>query len=374
MENKKPVDIEHTPRPAARALMTTTAINKERQAAGIEYTEGVEYIDDTPKFGDMVEPYSVKISRVTSELSGAFPFLFNTISYVLTNEVVKKAFYTEIDKGYYDSIVLPLDVFMDITLDKTKGVRPFLMSELAKLEKNKPSKIIPFDENVSVYGQPIILTIGREKAGHIEHINRDRLDTKLTKVQILFMKCFFRNTNGYIQEPKAVYAKLIAANIERIRREELAIATRQETLADLATGAVKLSATAELKLTDDTDHILYTETSAINRVREFLYLYDNGKDREINYTDKINELFTYFQPQYIRETGKQKGQFRGKKEAMEALNRALSTIQIMYENETHGRRIIGFDIKDGKNPPRLKVTFDGTNNGKKILKRNNLKN
>jgi hypothetical protein len=316
----------------------------------------------------MVEPYSVKISRATSELSGAFPFLFNGISYVLTNESIKQAFYTEIDKGYYDTIVLPLDVFLNITLDDTKGIRPFLMSELAKLEKNRPVKCVPFDEKTSVYGQPIVLTIGREKAGVIEHIDRNRLDEKLTKVQILFMKCFFRDTYGHIQEPKAVYAKLIAANLERIRREKLALELKREIL----TGnplTTKITATVNLKLTPDTDRILYTETSAINRVREVLYLHDNGKTQTIDYTDKIIDLLKSSQEHFIRQDGKRKGEIWHKTEALDYLRRALSTIQIMYENETIGRRIVDFDLKDGKNPPRLSVTFEGTNEGKSLLQK-----
>jgi hypothetical protein len=66
-------------------------------------------------------------------------------------------------------------------------------------------------------GPSAVLQAGDEKSGHIKNINRDKRDSK-TRIQILFMKCFFRNEHGYIQEPKAVYAKLIKAQV-RLRKD-----------------------------------------------------------------------------------------------------------------------------------------------------------
>jgi hypothetical protein len=45
----------------------------------------------------------VRISRATSELAGAYPFLFNVISFVLTHEEYQIG-YEKMKTGFYDSI------------------------------------------------------------------------------------------------------------------------------------------------------------------------------------------------------------------------------------------------------------------------------
>jgi hypothetical protein len=333
-----PKDIEHEPKASAQAMITTTLINKERQEMGVEYTEGIAYKDELPIKGKMIDPYDVRISRATSELAGAYPFLFNVISFVLTHEEYKKRAYENLQKGFFDSIVLPLDVFLNIALDNTKNVKPYLMSELKKLEKEKPTKIVPFDETTSVYGQPIIFTIGNERAEYLKNIDRSRY-TNRTKVQILFMKCFFRNERGYIQEPKAVYAKLVEAQT-RQRKEQL------QSAADTPSTTLMKPAPIEDP---------YAQTSSINRVREYLFLHDNGKSDTIHYD--VLGLLRHSQPQYVRQSGRSKGLIWHKKEAMSFLHHVLAVLQIMYRNEHRGRCITSFILGEHENPPSLEVCF-----------------
>jgi hypothetical protein len=223
-------------------------------------------------------------------------------------------------------------------------VKDFLMSEMVKLEKNRPVKVVPFDEKTSVYGQPIVVTIGAEKSGHVKNINREKRDNK-TRIQILFMKCFFRNEHGHIQEPKAVYAKLVKAqarlkkNFEKKKQLQLA--------ADApSTALVKQSVPMEDP---------YAQTSAINRVREYLFLHDNGQSDTIHYD--VLGLLRHSQPQYVREAGRSKGLIRDKPAAMEFLSHALAVLQVMYRNEHRGRCITGFLLDEHENPPFLEVYF-----------------
>jgi hypothetical protein len=334
-----PKDVFHEPKPAAKALITTTLINKERHTAGVEYTEGIEYIENIPQRGKMIEPYEVLISRATSELSGAFPFLFEVISFVLTHKEYQGG-YESLKTGFYDSIVLPLGIFLDIALDKTKGVKDLLMSELVKLEKSKPSKVVPFDEKTSVYGQPIVVAIGKDKTEYVKNIDREKYDNN-TLVQILYMKCFFRNERGHIQEPKAIYAKLIESQVKYIKAIEQGKARQAGKIAPI------------VNVNIDTDP--YAQTSAINRVREFLLLHDNGKSTTIRYN--VFELLRHSQPQYIRQSGRSKGMIWHKEEAMSFLFHALTVIQFAYQTEHTGRRITGFTLGTREAPPFLEVTF-----------------
>lgn len=337
-----PKDIEHEPKSSAEAMITTTLINKERHKMGVKYTEGIAYQDEIPSKGKMIDPYEVQISRATSELAGAYPFLFNVISFVLTHKEYQIG-YEKMKTGFYDSITLPLGVFLDIALGKTEGVKDFLMSEMVKLEKNRPVKVVPFDERTSVYGQPIVVTIGTEKSGHVKNINREKRDNN-TRIQILFMKCFFRNEHGHIQEPKAVYAKLVEAQAKH--RKEL-----QKRERPLLTGDAPSAALTQPAPVEDP----YTQISAVNRVREYLFLHDNGKSDTIHYD--VLELLRHSQPQYVRQSGRSKGLIWHKEEAMSFLHHALTVLQIMYQSEHRGRCITSFTLNEHRNRPSLEVCF-----------------
>jgi hypothetical protein len=343
-----PNNVSHQPKSAAKALMNTTLINKERHAEGVEYTEGIEFIENEPRRGDMIEPYAIKITRATSELSGAYPFLFKDIAYILSHEELKNAFYEKIDRGFYDSIVLPLDIFLHISLGDTKGVRSFLMSELKKLEDKKPSKVIPFDENTSVYGQPIILTIGRKKSGFIKNLNKNTLDNN-TEVQILFMKCFFRS-GSFVQEPLAIYAKLIQAQMDSVR-----------TMAAMESGG---GPEAMQNIPVKIEHDPYIQTSAINRVREWIYIHDNGKNKNITHDQiMILDLLKNSEPQYLQKNRKGQDSIKDANAAYIFLWKALHVIKLAYLFERGGRRVTDFELK--RNPLKLVITFDGSDHPKR---------
>jgi hypothetical protein len=342
--NPIPPNVEHEPRTAGDALMTTTIINKERHEKGIKYTEGIAYPDGKATPGPLIEPYEVQIKRATSELAGAYPFLFNTISYVLTHKELQDGL--EIMKtGYYDSITLPLDIFLDITLGETKRVRPFLMSELNKFLKGIPGKVVPYNEQYTVVGQPIVVAFGNDKTGkYIKNLNRYQYNND-TNIQILFMKCFFRDEKGHTQEPKAVYARLIEEQM--VYNESLLAKNSKKQLTDE-------HEPVELTLKKDP----YAQTSAINRVREYIFKHDNGQSPKISYD--VIDLLRNTQPQHIRQSGRAKGQIRDMGEASDFITQALTVICNFYKAETLGRRPVSFNYQNKQSPQLLEINFDGT--------------
>jgi hypothetical protein len=341
-----PVVIEHEPRTAGEALLVTTVVNRERQERGVIYTEGIEYPDGKPTPGPIVEPYKVQIKRATSELAGIYPFVFNAISYVLSHKELHGGL--EIMKtGYYDSITMPVDVFLDITLDDTKNIRPFLMSEIAKSISHPMSKAVPYDENYTVFGQPVIVVFGNDKTGKfIKNINRYEIRHDET-VQILFMKCFFRDEKGHIQEPKAIYAHLIEEQL--LYNASIKAKSAQMLLTD----GQQTPEPTDLTIKSDP----YVQTSAINRVREYLFHHDNGYSPKIHYD--VIDMLNHTQPQHVRQSGIQKGQIKHYKEAKEFVTKALTVICNLYKTETLGRRPLSFNSQWGLTP-QLEVTFGGT--------------
>jgi hypothetical protein len=342
-----PVIVEHEPRTAGEALMTTTVINRERQERGVKYTEGIEYPDGKPKPGPLIEPYKVQIKRATSELAGLYSFVFNAISYILSHKALHGGL--EIMKtGYYDSITMPVDVFLDITLGDTKRVRPFLMSELAKFLKSPQSKAVPYDENYTVYGQPVVVVFGNDKTGNfVKNINRYEIRPD-ENIQILFMKCFFRDEKGHVQEPKAIYARLIEEQLLYFN------SVQAKTVQELPEDGQK---STEMTIKRDP----YVQTSAINRVREYLFHHDNGISPKIRYD--VVDLFNHTQVRYIRQSGRQKGQIWFPAEAAEFVTKALTVICNLYMTETLGRRPISFNYQWNRDPQLLEVTFEGVTQG-----------
>jgi hypothetical protein len=163
------------------------------------------------------------------------------------------------------------------------------------------------------------------------------------------MKCFFRDTRGYIQEPKAIYAKLIEAE-----------KTYMNTICSDMDKKHITHPPADPEAITKSDP--YIHTSAINRVREYLLLHDNGISPKIHYN--VLDLLKYSQPRYIRQTGKQKGQIWHQPEAYHFLFEAVSVIRYVSLEETQSRHIIDFRMSDPqKSLITLEVSFEGTANG-----------
>jgi len=206
---------EQMPREIAQAITTPQLFHKERHENGVEYYKEVSYTPD----GDMIlngkiHKEKISVSRATCNFSGAYPYLFDVISYVCTH--AKKAI-IEVDNYY--SVTIPYEKFLDFALDGCTGQMRYLQNELYRMDTSKQNKLIAVDENTSLYAMPVVLAY---KAGNRERAlsekgkrGAEQLGKEThAEIQILFLKCLFQdvkeNGNRYIDFPKAFFAKLKA--------------------------------------------------------------------------------------------------------------------------------------------------------------------
>lgn len=104
---------------------------------------------------------------------------------------------------------MPYSVFLDYCLDNCTEQTQYLKEELYHLMKGQPAKYIKTSETESVYGQPVVIIFGRKdpktaKEKRIKNIGQDKL---VEYVQIQVIKELLDDTHGYINLPKAFYAK-----------------------------------------------------------------------------------------------------------------------------------------------------------------------
>jgi hypothetical protein len=207
-----PEGITHTPNPIAWAQLTPLSEHKEREAASVELT----VIDN----GTKREP--LPLSRATTDLRKAYPYIFDCVSYALTHNPEK----VETDE-FYSRFTMPYNVFLDYCLDDCVEQTQYLKEELYHLFKGQPAKYIKVSEHRSVYAQPVIIAFSHTdpqtlKEKTIKNIGKDKL---VDMVQVQIIKELLTFDHGFLNQPKAFYAK-----IRRIFNEAKQIFDRKCTL------------------------------------------------------------------------------------------------------------------------------------------------
>jgi hypothetical protein len=211
----------HTTRLTAEAETSPTIIHRERGKKGVRYYEGVTYAPDgTVIFGDEVEQGKIKITRASTELSGAYLYLFNFLDYVCTHapDLVKLDDETSV---YHYSVNAPWEKFLEITLgNEYANQKKLLQDELYRLIHEARPKIIPFGDGTSIYGQPFIVTLQSRARDELSKIELTRLDnigqeSSIGFIQIFFSKPLFRDvltgtdTGRFLNMPKQFAAMII---------------------------------------------------------------------------------------------------------------------------------------------------------------------
>jgi len=305
---------EQMPREIAQAITTPQLFHKERHKNGVEYYKEVSYTPD----GDMIlngkiRKEKISVSRATCNFSGAYPYLFDVISYVCTH--AKKAV-VEVDNYY--SVTIPYEKFLDFALDGCTGQMRYLQNELYRMDTLKQNKLIAVDENTSLYAMPVVLAY---KAGNRERALSEkgkRGAEQLGKephaeIQILFLKCLFQdvkeNCNKYIDFPKAFFAKLKAVE----RAFEKKIIFREPN-----TGLNKLVDKNQLQklmqkhgdFTDITNVQPLADTISVETIYKLLN-YFRLHDNSINETIRLKgiEILKHCAPQYIQTRKDKNGNF-----------------------------------------------------------------
>ena len=300
MTNKK---IEQMPKKISTAVTTPQVFHKERHEKGVDYYKEVTYTPD----GDMIlngkiKKEKISISRATCNFSGAYPYLFDVISYVCTHA---KGAIIEADNYY--SVTLPYEAFLDFALGGCSGQMRYLQNELYRLDTTKQSKLIALDEKSSLYAMPVVLAYKAGERPLSERGKRgaEQLGTEVNaEIQILFLKCFFRDiketSNRFLDFPKAFFAKLKAV--------ESAFENKY-VYRDPNTGLNTLVDKKELqRLTQKTD--LITDTSGIlplsgalsaeviHKLLNYFRLHDNSISPKIRL--KGIDVLKHCAPQYIK--------------------------------------------------------------------------
>lgn len=320
MSKKIPLIVTHEPNAAGTAMTSPAIIHRERSQQGVKYYKGVYYDENhNPVMGDEVEDYKVKIDRATCELAGAYPYLFNVISYMCTHA---KEVVIDLDpNGFYYSVSMTWEKFLDTALGDFIEQKHYLQKELMKLKEGAQAKIIPFNEHGSVYGQPVIVALfagdgeslkPQAKTG-LKNIGKKPVGT----IQILFLKSLFRdslNDTRYFNEPKAFYALL-----HHMARE---IKTSKKIIANTD---------AEIEAEAPEEISLDTYVSAYNRVWNYIMLHDTHKEKDAITLDVI-DMLSHTAPQYVQEK-RNKVSIKKQTEAIEFLSDALT---VFMNTEKYG--------------------------------------
>jgi hypothetical protein len=193
----------HKPATMTWAELTPMREHKERQ------TKDVEVVNLTKK-----EPLS--ITRATTDLRRAYPYLFEFAAYVKTH--YPKRIETV---GVYHSITVPASVFWEIALDGQEEQKEYLRKEMYNLLEGKSkAKYIKVSERKSVLASPIIIALVHtepetRKQKRITNIGQDQF---VDEIQILILKELLALEHGYVNLPKAFYAKV--RNIYNISQKD----------------------------------------------------------------------------------------------------------------------------------------------------------
>jgi hypothetical protein len=207
----------HTSRIAAEAKTTTAIIHKEREKRGVKYYEGVNFdADGSPILGDEIKQKKIQINRATSELSGAYGYLFNFVDYVCTHapDLIE-----ETEQLYHYVITCPWEKFLEITIgEEYKDQKKDLEEELYRLMHEAKPKLIPYKDGSTLYGQPFIVTLKSKTKKELSETALIKLknigkETTIGEIQVLFMKPLFvdviKKQGNFINMPKNFYAMLV---------------------------------------------------------------------------------------------------------------------------------------------------------------------
>jgi hypothetical protein len=355
-EKKIPKDKMHEPRKVEEALTSPAVIHRQRAENGVQYYDGISYDPDgNPVLGNEIEQYKVKISKATTDLSGAFPYVFDALAYICTHakQLVRTS---QKDSSYYD-VVIPYDKFIDLCIDESTFLEARFKSELYQLMHKEQAKIIPFDEHTSFFGFPLVIALkagtgeklkpqilkimkNLKKIKHIIYKKNPENDTGSKKevervefedfdkslkpvgsVEILFLKSLFRNTlenkNAYTNAPKGLYAYIQRAVLKVREKAQLNDVLPQET-----------------EYYED-DHFI----SSYNRLWHYLHLRDNDTLQYWKYPEEehimsvsIIELLLHIAPQYVQIRGEKMYVDRGIEEVKKFINCGMAVF-VMVESK-----------------------------------------
>lgn len=339
---------------------------------------------------------TLTLNRAVYSLAGAYPFLFDVIGYVLSHKEYKAAFYEESDIGYTDKIAMPWDILMDIAIGGNgRAIEEFFIRELKELADSKPYKTVWLSDTTVFQGILLSVNIHAEFGKEIPNIKRRSTDR--AGIEMVFLKELANFTHGYVQRPKAAYARLASTKttitfntfvreiqrlnpqekeMEKTRKKLIQMNPEDKTLYQRPLPRIIITNEKEGTAYDlftgnsyqvDINQLDVRYLSTVNRLWNYIYTRDNGQSEWININ--IKDALPYFRPEYVRLAKNGNIYVKNIKCVLQAINEAMNLIEKANIGLTNGRNIIGhrlgIGIADG-----LQVQFDRTAKGKDYKKDN----
>jgi hypothetical protein len=193
-EKQIPLNVLHESKVMAWAEATPLSEHKAREKQGVQ-------IDIIPS-GTKKEP--LPISRATTELRRAYPYIFDCAAYTKTHSPER----IETDE-FYSRFTMPYHIFLEYCLDYCTEQTEYLKNEIYKLIKGQPAKYIKVSKTRTVLAQPVIIAFSHtDLTGKEKRITNIGKDAKVDLVQVQILKELLDVSHGYLNLPKAPYAKI----------------------------------------------------------------------------------------------------------------------------------------------------------------------
>jgi len=192
-----PAKVMHEPNPMAWAQLTPTREHMKlaKNKTGPVLIEAPERAANSP----------LPITKATILLRRAYPYIFNCAAYMLTH------YKERIKEGeFYKSFSMPADIFYRYCLDDCTEQTQYLKEEIHYLHKENSSKHIRVSQDRIIYGYPVIVTFSYTnlKTSKDERIKNIDQDKKVDMVEIQILKELMTYEHGYLNVPRAFYAKI----------------------------------------------------------------------------------------------------------------------------------------------------------------------
>jgi hypothetical protein len=146
------------------------------------------------------------VSKATTLLRRAYPYVFDCAAYVLSRAKEKIE-----ENEFYKSFTIPAHVFYEYCFDDCLEQKDYLKKEIYEilLGEQSKAKYIKISKDRVVLAQPIIIALSHTnlKTGKDERIKNIGQDKKVDKIQVQILKELMTLENGYLNVPKAFYAK-----------------------------------------------------------------------------------------------------------------------------------------------------------------------
>jgi len=336
--------LEKIPNSILEVNTTPQAIHKERHGKGVEYYKEVTYDENgNMLFNGKIAREKISISRATCNFAGAYPYLFDVISYVCTHykDIISET------ENYY-SIAMTYNKFLEFALDGFKEQIQYLQNELARQEEKRQNKLIALTEESTLYAQPIIIAYKRgdiskriitEKGKRgAEQLGVETHDI----IEILWVKCLTRdimeNDNKYKDLPKAFFAKLKSVETffnkkELEVKQQISSMSKKEFEETYKVSVRQTEQEYKKILTEITNcEKKYVTAEVIYKFYNYFRLHDNsGEFTRLKGLDLLKHCAPQYIQTHIDKQGNSIDYYKNRERAMEFLDLLVDTFAAMVK-------------------------------------------